>query len=182
MQQKHRHGDAGRFLSSTRKLTEDPEKFMPGLLKKRDIAAELGCGPGYYSKTIVQHVAKLYCVDKDGKALDIARKRVGPDKALFLNENSSKTSIRPRSVDVVILANSFHDMDRKTAASEVKRILCERGRIIVVDWKKKRMNHGPPLELRMDEVDYLSFFSGFVVNRRFRVGSLQYGIVLERAR
>ena len=154
---------------------------MPELLKKTDVAAELGCGPGYYSATIVKHVAELYCVDRDMVALDAARRAVGPGKAIFLNEDSSRTSIRTGSVDVVILANSFHDMDRETTASEVRRIIKKLGRIIVIDWNKAHSKSGPPFELRMDEADYLSFFKGFYVQERFAVGQRQYGIVLARA-
>lgn len=169
----------GRLLSPDRKKIEELEKFLPKLLKGGNTAAEIGSGPGYYSREIIKHVSKLYCVDSDKEFIDTAKEIVNSEKAIFLNENSVKMSIPTNSVDVVILANSFHDMEDKVAAvREINRILKKNGRIIVIDWKKEKTEFGPPFGLRMDENDYLHFFDGFAVKERFYVGPMHYGFVL----
>jgi ubiquinone/menaquinone biosynthesis C-methylase UbiE len=177
----HEHiGFEKRLLSPNRKKTEDPKEFLPELLKKTDVAAEFGSGPGYYTKIIVHYVSKIYCIDKNDGFLEIARRMVKSKKVSFLNEDSTKTSIPSKSVDVIILANAFHDMDRIPTAEEITRIIKTRGRIIVVDWNKIDSDFGPPFELRMSEEDYLRFFKGFDIYRRFAVGPMHYGMVLAK--
>ena len=168
-----------RLLSPDRKKIEEPDKFLPKLLKAEDIVAEIGSGPGYYSREIIKYVSKLYCVDSNKEFLDIAKEMIKSKKVVFLNENSAKMSIPSYSIDAVILANSFHDMEDKVAAvKEIKRVLKKNGRIIIVDWKKEKTEFGPPFELRMNESDYPHFFNDFAVKEKFDVGPMHYGFVL----
>jgi ubiquinone/menaquinone biosynthesis C-methylase UbiE len=167
-----------RLLSPERKKVEDPEKFLPRLLKRGDVAAEFGSGPGYYSVVIARYVSRLYCIEKNSRSLSIARQHVSSSNVLFLNEDSTKTSVPSASVDVVVLANAFHDMDRKGTADEIVRVMNAEGRIVVVDWNKAESDMGPPFELRMNEQDYLSFFKDFIIREKFIVGPDHYGVVL----
>ena len=167
-----------RLLNPHRKEFEDPDSFLLLLLKKKDVAAELGAGPGYYTKHIVKHVAKLYAVDKNSGFVKYAKRTVRSNKIIFLEEDSSRTSIPSKSVDVVILANAFHDMDREATKTEIYRILKSNGRVIIVDWRKTGSENGPPLRLRMDVEDYLNCFSKLSAKVHFEVGPFHYGIVL----
>lgn len=89
------------------------------------------------------------------------------------------------SADAVFMANSFHDMDREKTAREVTRILKPKGRIIIVDWRKGsgkrgKQHSGPPDSLRMSEDEYLAWFPGFNVKRRFEHGHDHFGLILSR--
>ncbi|WP_235185639.1 class I SAM-dependent methyltransferase [Candidatus Acidianus copahuensis] len=173
------HFNPDRLLSDERKKFEDPEKFLPELLKTGEIVADLGCGPGYYCRVLKDYASKLYCVDKSLEMIQRARSYCQGDNVVFVNRESSDTLIPSGTVDVVILANSFHDMDRDAVYEEIKRILKKDGRVIVVDWRKDAP-FGPPPQKRMCKEDYLSFFKDFKLDREFYVGPYHFGLVLTR--
>lgn len=66
----HRHNEeemAKILLSPERRKFEDPELFLPSLLRGGEVIAELGCGPGYYCRYLVKYASTLYCVDRSAK-------------------------------------------------------------------------------------------------------------------
>ncbi|ARM74763.1 class I SAM-dependent methyltransferase [Acidianus manzaensis] len=168
------------LLSEERKKIENPEKYIPFLISKNDTVAELGCGPGFYCQYLVEYAKKVYCVDKRKEMIEIAKKIA--KNAIFLNEDASNTSIPSSSVDVVLFANSFHDMKDKTKVKEeVKRILNKKGKIIIIDWKKEGTPFGPPESIRMSKEDYVKEFSPeFKLQKEFEVGPYHYGLILQR--
>ncbi|TRM72978.1 class I SAM-dependent methyltransferase, partial [Sulfolobus sp. A20-N-F8] len=86
-----------------------------------------------------------------------------------------------KSVDYILFANSFHDMENKEEIiNEVNRILKDDGRVIIIDWKKENTNFGPPVSIRMSEKEYLYWFKGFKIVKRFNPTPYHYGLVLER--
>ncbi|BAB65787.1 class I SAM-dependent methyltransferase [Sulfurisphaera tokodaii] len=168
----HGHG----FTDDFRKSFENPETFLNSILKGGEVIAELGCGTGFYCKYLKDYASKLYCVDAFCPALEEAKKRA--PSAIFLCENASKTSIPSNSVDVVLFANSFHDMENKVeVVNEVKRILKKGGRVIVIDWEKKRTSFGPPERVRMSEEEYIEYFKDFKLVNKFKPSEYQYGLV-----
>jgi len=165
------------LLSEERRKFEDPEEFLPELLRGGEIIADVGCGPGYYAQTLVKFASKLYCVHVNPRMLQELRKRVKDPKVVT---SESTSSIPDSSVDVVILANSFHDMDREKARAEVERILKPKGKVIVVDWKKEDTPIGPPLLKRMSEEDYVRELKGFRLILKFPVGPYHYGLLFQK--
>ncbi|QKQ99136.1 class I SAM-dependent methyltransferase [Metallosphaera tengchongensis] len=175
-----RHSHFDRLLDERRKNFENPENFIPKLLRGDEIVVDMGCGPGYYCPELEKYSSKLYCVDFNKEALDIAKTRIKKPNTELLYEESSRTSIPPSSVDVVVLANSFHDMDREAAYSEILRILKPSGKVIIVDWKKEETPFGPPMSIRMSEKDYINLFKDFELKQTFDPGPYHYGLVLIR--
>ncbi|BCU71021.1 class I SAM-dependent methyltransferase [Stygiolobus caldivivus] len=158
---------------------ENPEEFLPRYISPNDIVADLGCGPGYYCKILCKLAKKVYCIDKDCIALSLAKESA--PSATFLCESAEQTSLESDNVDIVILANSFHDMDKKEdVVKEIERVLKAGGRVIIVDWKKEQTPMGPPVWKRMTEEEYLQFFKGFTLLEKFTPSPYQYGMVLKK--
>jgi ubiquinone/menaquinone biosynthesis C-methylase UbiE len=62
----------------------------------------------------------------------------------------NKFPLDNESVDFVLLVNMVHELeDWKHFFKEVKRILTPGGRVCVVDFKRKKMEMGPPLRVRL---------------------------------
>jgi ubiquinone/menaquinone biosynthesis C-methylase UbiE len=170
------------FLSPFRKKVEDPWKFLPSLISKGDVVAELGCGPGYYCNYLAKLTTNtVYCVDKERDFIEEAKRYVNSQNVVFLVEDAGRTSIPSSSVDKVLLANSFHDFrDKQRVYEEIKRILKGDGKVIVVDWKKGHTGFGPPVYVRMGKEDYLRVFRDFELEAEFEPGSYHFGLVLKR--
>ncbi|AAY80387.1 class I SAM-dependent methyltransferase [Sulfolobus acidocaldarius] len=155
----------------------DEEDFLPKYISQNDIVAELGCGSGFYCKKLVKLAKKVYCVDIDCEALEDAKLSLNT-KAVFLCESADKTSIPDAEIDVVLLANSFHDMDNKEeVVREIWRILKDDGRVLVVDWKKEKTEIGPPVNIRFSEEDYVRYFKTFKLTDKFFPSRYHYGLV-----
>jgi len=170
----HHHGH-----EDFRKNFENPESYLPSLLEKGQTIAELGCGTGFYCQYLQEYANKLYCIDSFCPALEEAKKRVKSSNAVFLCEDVSNTSIPSNSVDVVLLANSFHDMENKEeVVKEIKRILKKGGKVIIIDWEKRHTGFGPPVYVRMSEDEYLKFFKDFKLVNKFKPSEYHYGLVL----
>ncbi|AOL16682.1 methyltransferase type 11 [Sulfolobus sp. A20] len=160
-----------------RRKYERPEEFLPSVITNKGVViVDYGCGNGFYCKYLVQYASKLYCIDVNVIALEEVKRKIS--NAITLTD--SKT-IENKSVDYILFANSFHDMENKEEIiNEVNRILKDDGRVIIIDWKKENTNFGPPVSIRMSEKEYLYWFKGFKIVKRFNPTPYHYGLVLER--
>nr|3I9F_A Chain A, Putative type 11 methyltransferase [Saccharolobus solfataricus]3I9F_B Chain B, Putative type 11 methyltransferase [Saccharolobus solfataricus] len=156
---------------------ERPEEYLPNIFEgKKGVIVDYGCGNGFYCKYLLEFATKLYCIDINVIALKEVKEKF--DSVITL---SDPKEIPDNSVDFILFANSFHDMDDKQhVISEVKRILKDDGRVIIIDWRKENTGIGPPLSIRMDEKDYMGWFSNFVVEKRFNPTPYHFGLVLKR--
>ncbi len=163
-----------RHFNFIREKANNPESYISSLFDRNDnIIVDYGCGTGFYCEYLKRFASKLYCVDIDINALEEVRKKV--ENVIILSDLSS---IPDKSVDIVFLANSFHDMDKKEAINNIERIIKDNGKVIIIDWKKEKMNIGPPLSIRMSKEDYLKEFSNFKLDKEFDSELYHYGLVL----
>ncbi len=176
--ERHNHG-AG-WQSHTAR-SDKPGDFLPALLKKGSVIADIGCGTGYYCQYLIEYASFLYCVDTDQDALGKVSELLSDKAAVNFKVLRTPKEIPDCALDAVLFANSFHDMGGKEVmVQEVSRMLKEDGVVIVVDWKKgERGGFGPPEAIRMSEEDYLALFKCFVIVRRFAAGEGHFGIVMQ---
>ena len=129
-------------------------------IPQNGVAADLGCGSGRFCPILLSKASRVYCVDVDEYALKMAKDYVKDERAVFLNEDASSMSIPSGTVDVVIMVNSFHDMEDKVkVASEVGRILKQGGLAIIIESKPGLAVPGPPPWLRMKPEEVLRYFN-----------------------
>jgi SAM-dependent methyltransferase len=100
---------------------------LPGL----STLADVGCGTGRFLAWLARSSLALYGIDKSAAALAIARARLGPGRAVFLEQDIRSLEL-PARVDAVTCHNqtinyllSFADLERGFAA--VARSLNPRG-------------------------------------------------------
>ena len=114
--QSHRHIPWNISLSIIgpfRKLFEPPQRLIESYVKKGQVVADLGCGPGYYTLPLARCVGlegKVYAVDLDEKCIRALEKKA--DKGGYQNIEAHASSasdlsfIKDKSVDF-ILANGL---------------------------------------------------------------------------
>ncbi len=144
---------------------------MNDIMKKAGIiqgikVAELGCGPGAFTIPIAESVSKngmVFAVDKNSEALEMLRERL-KEKNLegvvkTLQEPMESTSIQDHSVDVIFLANVFHDItNHQLFFREARRILKKGGKLVDLDWKKTGSGFGPPFSIRLNPDEARAIF------------------------
>jgi len=176
---RHMHGSmAARHAHIHR---EDPTPLLSSLIPNHvEAIADIGCGSGFYSKYFLKYSDKVYCVEIDSESIKIANEELKDSNAVLLNESAERMSIPSNSVDIVFMANSFHDMDDKEAVvSEVSRILKPDGKVIIIDWKKDS-KFGPPQQIKMSEDDYAAYFKGFRLLKKLDIEPQHYCLLFSR--
>ncbi len=176
--------NAGILDSIDRRKFLNPDSILEKAgLDSDTVFADLGCGSGYFTIPASFIVKNVYAIDVQQEMLDIIGEKIKMEGRTNIETILSKESSIPlpdRSVDVVFMANVFHELDdRGGILREAKRILQGRGRLIIVDWKKMEMEFGPPVEerLRAEEVVSICEDRGFAILERLEAGQYNYMLV-----
>jgi ubiquinone/menaquinone biosynthesis C-methylase UbiE len=167
--------------SADRRKLLNPDSILGKAGLSRDtVFADLGCGSGYFAIPASLIVKKVFAIDVQEEMLDIIREKIRIGKLTNIETLLSKESSIPlpdNSVDVLFMANVFHELDDRGAIlKEAKRIISGRGRLIIIDWKKMEMEMGPPIEERLSEDEVVSICEdgGFRILERLDAGQYNY--------
>lgn len=103
------------------------------VLKNDSVIADIGSGTGIASKLFLDNGNTVYGVEPNKEMREAAEKLLGPGK-LFksITGTAEATTLKAKSVDIVIAAQSFHWFNREQFKKEVLRITKPGGYIILV--------------------------------------------------
>ncbi|MDG6222312.1 MAG: methyltransferase domain-containing protein [Candidatus Bathyarchaeota archaeon] len=153
-----------RLESKERKATQDPEIIIKLLdLKSNDIVADLGAGTGYFSIPISSRVKLVYAIDIQQEMLDYLKQKIDPNKnsniRLILSNDANQVPLQSESVDFLLTVNTLHEFqDKDTMITEIKRVLKPKGKTGIIDFKKVDTISGPPLSVRVSQLDAIKMF------------------------
>ncbi|MBU6321517.1 methyltransferase domain-containing protein, partial [Patescibacteria group bacterium] len=152
-------------------------KLRPGIK-----VADLGAGTGHYARSaaaLVGRDGRVYAVDIQEGVLQHARlnmPRHGEGVVEYVwgdIERAGGTKIRDHALDAAMLANClFQIEDRQALIKEIRRILKEGGKLLVVDWAGSYSGMGPAPEAVVTEhaAEKLFLDAGFHKEEAFRAG------------
>lgn len=154
-----------RLLSAERHRDIAPERLLREAgLKPGDAFADIGCGPGFFAipaAHIVGEKGVVYAVDTEEKMLGRLRERRPPANVMPLKSTESSIPVKDSAVDIAFLGYMLHEAeDRPLFLKEVKRIIKAGGAVLIIDWKKKQEDEGPPVEERLTEEDVIGLLKG----------------------
>lgn len=121
-----------------------------GDLSKKTIA-DIGSGPGFFAKRITPLAQKVIALDIDQNFLDF----IDSTKVLELATDiqprletrltpRDAPRLSPKEVDAVLIVNTFMYIDNKLDyLQKLKPCIKEGGRLVIVDFKRKRTALGP---------------------------------------
>lgn len=182
----HKHGgksseailDAKRVLSSLQ-------------LSEGDVFMDAGCGDGFISREaskIVGVEGKVWAVDRYSQSLDILREKVAEEQIENLEvveaDLTRKLPLEDEIVDLCLMANVLHGFvyneELDQVIPELLRIMKNRGRLAIVEFKKIEGTPGPPLSSRItaEEVNSALESRGFQSQEEMEVGPYHYAVVL----
>ena len=165
-----------------RKIWQNPEEILETLRIKPDIvAADLGCGSGFFTIPLSKEVKKVYAIDVQKKMLEflqekIRRLRIRNIEPLLSTGND--IPLEDDSVDLLMSMNTLHEFDdKKRMAKQIRRVLKQGGVAVIADFKKKNRGFGPPLAIRLSKQQAINLFeqSGFTI---LQTKELKYHYVL----
>lgn len=177
-----------RLLSEERHKDIAPLKLLKEAgVKEGDSFADIGCGPGFFTIPAAEAVGaagKVFAVDFQEEMLTELKKRTPPENVIPLKSTESHVPLAEATVDFALLAYMLHEtQDKTTFLKDVKRILKSKGTILIVDWKKIKEEHGPPIEERLTEDEVGAFLkdAGFSGIKAASISQSHYKITASKA-
>jgi len=101
--------------------------------RKGEIILDLGCGPGYYTKKIIQKGARVFAVELAKNYLNQAKKFVGENKNVeFLVADATRLPFPKEYFDKVLFTEVIeHIPNYKESLKETKRVLKREGVLVI---------------------------------------------------
>ena len=152
--------------------------------------ADFGCGrTGHIVFPATKVVGKegvIYAVDIQKSVLESIKKRAAISPIDNIHtvwsdlERVGKTAIPEKTLDVVFVINTLVQSDNRHAIlQEAHRLLKDKARLVVIDWKKKGVQFGPQDErlVDFDDIRGWSRLHGFALQEEFDMGGYHRGMV-----
>ena len=190
--QMHRlHNDPKAYIGALedpqRDAYQKPHEVLTALsLKPGEVIADIGAGSGYFTFPIAHHLGpegKVYAVD------------VSPDMILHLNRRirDLKTTnvvsvladpddplLPEQSVNRFFICDVWHHVENPSKyLGMIKKALKPGGQVIMIDFQKKELPFGPPMEMKIAREDLIKQMesNGFRLAKEHSFLPYQYFLV-----
>jgi len=120
-----------------RKLVQDPKKILKKYVKKGMLVLDYGCGPGYFTVSMVEMGARVIAADLQKDMLDLLKNKIKKtpfEKSIKLHKcEKDKMGVKSK-VDFILAFYVIHEVpNKKGIFIEMKKILKENGKILLVE-------------------------------------------------
>ena len=140
-----------------RKEIHDPHKIWDTLgLNTPEVLVDIGAGTGFFAIPFADKIPEgiIYACDTSAVMLDWLKENLPAKyqgRIIPLKTEESTIGLEDGIADLVFMMLLHHELDNPAQMLlEVKRLLKSGGKIMIVDWAKKEMPFGPPMEIRVD--------------------------------
>ena len=150
------------YRGSDRLAWQRPDRIINLLAKEGETledktVADIGAGTGYFTLRLAPKVEKVIALDIDPSFinyLDSIKTLQLPESVQDHLETRLTPVDRPQlehnEIDAALIVNTFMFIENKTAyLKRLKDALVDTGRVVIVDFKRKKTPFGPPAELRL---------------------------------
>ena len=161
------HSDPKAYIGALegpkRDAYQKPQEVMTALgIKPGEVIADIGAGSGYFTFRLALHVGdkgRVYAVD------------VSPDMILHINRRIRELNVNnvvsvlsdpddpllpDHSIDRFFFSESWHHIENQTKYLAImKRMLKPGGEVVMIDFQKKDLPVGPPLQMRIGREDLI---------------------------
>ena len=162
MEEMHRlHQDPKAYIA----MLEDPgrdayqkphEVLMALNLKEGDVVADIGAGSGYFSFRLAHHVGdqgRVYATDINPDMILHMNRRIrdlGVKNMITVLSDPDDPLLGKASVDLVFICEVWHHIeDQPKYLAQIRQILKPGGRVVMIDFQKKELPVGPPVEMKI---------------------------------
>ncbi len=184
-------------------ITEDYENTDRVIWQKPDLiinllgdlsgktVADIGAGTGFFALRMAPLAKKVIAIDIDPRFVEY----LDSVKVLELPENLQSQletrlatpedpNLKPGEADIVLIVNTFMYIKNRSAYLEIlQKGMSKGGKLIIVDFKKKRTPIGPPSEIRLPihEVEEALYTAGYInVSTNDTALDYQYFVMAEK--
>lgn len=181
-----------KFDPSQKKLLESAEReglfdaaraLLDLGLKKGMIAADVGCGTGFFTRkmsAVVGDAGKVFAMDISKEMLAELRRQLrinGIKNVEAMKSGENELPLTDNLIDFCLLSLLVHELlSPEEFFEEIKRILKPTGIIGIIEWEKVESPLGPPLTERISEIEMKKILeeSGARVEKSKSLGPYNY--------
>jgi len=178
-----------RLLGGGRQREVKPRQLLlEAGLRSGQVFIDIGCGPGFFTlpaARIVGVKGEAYAVDTEPLMLVELKKRNPPSNVKCVVSDESSVPLSDNIGDFLLLVHVIHEAENKNAfLLELKRLMRPGAKLLVIDWKKRNEEHGPPIEDRVTikELKSLLNEAGFrgIKSVPFKNNSSHYRVIARK--
>ena len=192
----HLHQDTKAYIA----MLEDPnrdeyqkphEVLMALDLKPGETIADIGSGSGYFTLRFAAHVGdtgRVLAVDIDPDMIRHLNRRIrdaGVRNVQTILAEPDDPLLAEASVDRFIIVDTWHHVEKQVEyLALMKKMLKPGGQIVMIDFQKRQLPLGPPLEMKIAREDLVRQMeeSGFRVAKEHAFLPYQYFLVFTAGR
>ena len=190
--QMHRlHSDPKAYIGALedpkRDAYQKPHEVVHALgIKPGEVIADIGAGSGYFTFHLARHVGdkgKVYAVDVSPEMVLHVNRRICEQKVtnvVSLLADPDNPLLSDRSVNRFFFSESWHHIENQAKyLSLMKRMLKPGGEVVMIDFHKKELPVGPPMQMRIAREDLIKQMesSGYRLTKEHSFLPYQYFLV-----
>ncbi len=186
-----RHADPAAYIASledpARDAYQKPDEVLKALaLRPGEVVADIGSGPGYFTLRFARAVGdtgRVYAVDVSPdmiRALEHRLRDAGIRNVVPVLSEPDDPLLPDASVDRFVVVDTWHHIDNRPAyLALLKRMLKPGGQVVHIDFQKRDLPIGPPLEMKISREDLVQQMeaAGFQLSAEHTFLPYQYFLV-----
>jgi arsenite methyltransferase len=189
MHQLHRDSKAyiGMLEDPKRDAYQKPHEVLTALgIKQGEVIADIGAGSGYFTFRLAHHVGnngKVYAIDVNPDMILHLNRRIRDLKAMNVSSILAEADdplLPERSVNRFFFSDSWHHIENhEKYLSLMKKMLKAGGEVVMIDFHKKELPVGPPMQTKIAREDLIKQMesNGFWLAKEHTFLPYQYFLV-----
>ena len=171
---------------------QKPHEVLMALdLKPGETIADIGSGSGYFTLRFAAHVGdkgRVLAVDIDPEMIRYLNRRVrdaGVGNVQTILAEPNDPLLSDASVDRFVVVDTWHHIEKPLDyLALMKRMLKPGGQVVMIDFQKKELPFGPPMEMKIAREDLVRQMeaNGFRLAKEHTFLPYQYFLVFTAAR
>jgi len=165
MQQLHNDPKSyiGTLEDPKRDTYQKPHEVMTALnIKPGEVIADIGAGSGYFSFRLAHFVGdkgKVYAVDVSPDMIRHVNRRIRETKStnvVTILADNDDPLLADKSVNRFFICDVWHHVENQIKyLSLMKKMLKPGGEIVMIDFHKKELPFGPPMQMKIAREDLI---------------------------
>ena len=187
------HNDPKSYIGALedpkRDAYQKPHEVLTALnIKPGEVIADIGAGSGYFTFRLSHHVGdkgKIYAVDVSPDMVRHVNRRIRETKTtnvVTVLADPDDPLLPDRSVNRFFICDVWHHVENQTQyLSSMKKMLKAGGEIVMIDFHKKELPFGPPMQMKIAREDLIKQMeaNGFKLSKEYTFLPHQYFLVFE---
>jgi arsenite methyltransferase len=185
------HNDPKAYIGSLedpkRDAYQKPQEVLAALdLRQGEIIADIGAGSGYFTFRLARQVSErgmIYAVDVSPDMIVHINRRIRDHKVanvVSILAEPDDPLLPVASLDRFFFCDSWHHIENQTKyLSLMKKMLKPNGEVVMIDFHKKELPIGPPMQMKIAREDLIKQMekNGFQLAKEHTFLPYQYFLV-----